>query len=106
MRLEILHVDDCPNVAVLEDHLRTVVGDRVDVEVTMRLVEDDGLGAELGMRGSPTLLVDGIDPFADLEQPPSVSCRLYHGAAGAVTGAPSLEALRHALAGATERQNS
>ena len=29
------------------------------------------------MTGSPTLLVDGADPFARPGQPPSISCRLY-----------------------------
>ena len=29
------------------------------------------------MYGSPTLLIDGVDPFAEPGQPPSMSCRLY-----------------------------
>jgi hypothetical protein len=31
----------------------------------------------LGMTGSPTLLADGIDPFARPGRLPGISCRLY-----------------------------
>ena len=51
------------------------------------------------MHGSPTLLVDGTDPFAVPGQPPSLSCRLYRDAAGRMSGAPTVEALRRVLAG-------
>ena len=53
--------------------------------------------AEAGMHGSPTLLVDGVDPFAAPGQPPSLSCRLYRDAAGRADGAPPVDALRRVL---------
>jgi len=49
------------------------------------------------MHGSPTLLIDGVDPFGPPDQRPSLSCRLYRDAAGRPAGAPSVEALRQAL---------
>ena len=52
------------------------------------------------MRGSPTLLIDGTDPFGGPGQPPSLSCRLYGDEAGRPGGAPSVRALRQALAAA------
>ena len=97
MKLEILHVTDCPNVEVLRERLVLATSGRGDVELSLRLVEDPDVAAELGMRGSPTLLVDGVDPFADTAQPASVSCRLYRGPDGSVGGAPSVEALRAVL---------
>jgi hypothetical protein len=51
------------------------------------------------MTGSPTLLVDGVDPFARPGLTPSVSCRLYRDETGAIAGAPSVAALRRALGG-------
>jgi hypothetical protein len=53
------------------------------------------------MHGSPTVLVDGADPFAAQsgsagEQLPSVSCRLYDNG-GVLEGAPSVAELRAAL---------
>lgn len=102
MKLEILHVADCPNVAVLQDRLAVVTAGRPDVDMFLRLVEDPEVAAQLGMRGSPTVLVDGADPFADPAEPPSISCRLYRGPDGSVGGAPSVEALR-ALLGSAPR---
>jgi hypothetical protein len=39
-----------------------------------------------GVAGSPTLLVDGTDPFTVPGQAPSVSCRLYRDESGRLTG--------------------
>ena len=51
------------------------------------------------LRQSPTLLIDGADPFAGPDTRASMSCRLYRDAAGRIAGgAPSVEALRQALA--------
>ena len=49
------------------------------------------------MHGSPTLLIDGVDPFAELGQPPGMSCRLYRDDEGRTSGAPSVGQLRHAI---------
>ncbi|MEU4272848.1 hypothetical protein [Streptomyces sp. NPDC026092] len=53
------------------------------------------------MYGSPTILIDGTDPFAPPGAVPSLSCRLYRNPDGAVSGVPDESALRWALAGAT-----
>jgi hypothetical protein len=49
------------------------------------------------MHGSPTLLIDGRDPFAQPGAQASVSCRLYRGADGRASGAPSVTELRRVL---------
>lgn len=46
------------------------------------------------MTGSPTVLINGADPFAVAGAAPSVSCRLYRDADARTDGAPSVEALR------------
>lgn len=51
----------------------------------------------LGMTGSPTFLVDGVDPFAVPGAPASVACRLYRRPDGRAEGAPSVADLRRAL---------
>jgi hypothetical protein len=96
MRLTILHVPDCPNVAPLQDRLAQVIT-ADDVEVTLRLVDSEASAAELGMTGSPTLLVDGVDPFAAPGRSASLSCRLYRDDTGHLAGAPSQAQLRRAL---------
>ena len=43
-------------------------------------------------RGSPTILVNGQDPFADPDAPVGLSCRVYRTDAG-LAGAPTVEQL-------------
>jgi hypothetical protein len=97
MELTVLAVRDCPNVAVLEQRLAAALAGRPDAVVQRREVADEREAAEAGMRGSPTLLIDGADPFAAPGQAPGLACRIYRDAAGRPTGAPTVEALRRAL---------
>jgi hypothetical protein len=97
MRLTILHVRDCPNVTTLEHRLAEVIAGRGDIEIERRQIDTEEVASELGMTGSPTLLVDGRDPFTEPGRSPSVSCRLYRDETGHLTGAPSVAQLRRAL---------
>jgi hypothetical protein len=97
VRLHILSVPDCPNVAPLQQRLAETLAGRDDVTVTTEVIDSLGGAARAGMSGSPTLLIDGVDPFARPGQVPSVSCRLYRDETGALTGAPSVAQLRAAL---------
>ncbi|HET9144431.1 hypothetical protein [Actinophytocola sp.] len=98
MRLQILQVPDCPNAALLRQRLAQALGEN-NVEVAVRVIADVDEAAAAGMAGSPTLLVDGVDPFAEPGCVPSVSCRLYRDVDGHVSGAPSMTALREILDG-------
>ena len=100
MKLLVLHVPDCPNTAVLTERLAQLIVDRSDVVIEQRVIRDQTEAATRGMTGSPTLLVDGVDPFAVAGLAPSVSCRLYRDEHGAASGAPTVAQLRVALAGA------
>lgn len=100
MRLEVLHVPDCPNTAVLTARLAESLTGRGDVVIEQHVIRVPSEAALRGMTGSPTLLIDGVDPFAAAGLAPSVSCRLYIDDAGAVSGAPSLEQLHAVLDGA------
>ncbi|MFD0364337.1 alkylmercury lyase family protein [Nocardia sp. GCM10030253] len=98
MKLEILQVPDCPNVAVLEHRIRQVTASQIgDVEIIHHVIDDPADAATAGMTGSPTLLVDGRDPFATPGLIPSLSCRLYRREDGGLEGPPSIAALRAAL---------
>src|SRR5262249_27212365 len=99
MKLQILHVPDCPNLAVLTARLDQVLRGRSAAGIDQATVADQDEAAALAMTGSPTLLVDGLDPFAEAGAVPSVSCRLYIDETGAVAGAPSTSQLRAVLAG-------
>lgn len=99
MLVEILHVRDCPNVVLVRERLEQaldVAGAVATIRESVVVTAEDA--ARLGMRGSPTILVDGVDPFADLGTPPSLSCRLFDDA-GSIAGAPAVGELVAALAG-------
>jgi hypothetical protein len=97
MELIVLTVPGCPNGPLIEARLSEVVSGRSDVTVIRRVVEDQDQAEQWGMRGSPTLLVDGIDPFAEPGNPFSVSCRMYRDEDGRLDGSPSVDALRQAV---------
>jgi predicted DsbA family dithiol-disulfide isomerase len=93
----VLTVADCPNGQLIEDRLAQALAGRDDVSVLRRMIADETEAQQFGMRGSPTLLINGTDPFATDSAPFSVSCRIYRTEAGAVDGAPSVAALRRAF---------
>jgi Alkylmercury lyase len=96
--VEVLTVTDCPHRGLTLARLRAAL-DRVglaDVVVTERVIDDPAEAIAAGMHGSPTILVDGHDPFAESGTEPSVSCRLFRTPNGD-DGAPSVEALVVAL---------
>jgi predicted DsbA family dithiol-disulfide isomerase len=97
MHLTILAVPGCPNATVLETRLAAVLDGRAGVSVSHEVIPDEGEAARWGMHGSPTLLIDGADPFAEPGQPPSMSCRLYRDDDGQAAGAPSADQLRRAV---------
>ncbi|MFD5193194.1 alkylmercury lyase family protein [Streptomyces sp. NPDC058357] len=91
---------DCPNAQPALEQVTFALGGR-EAEVELVEVVDEAEAARLGMYGSPTILIDGTDPFAPPGAVPSLSCRLYRAADGTVAGVPDEAALRQALAGAT-----
>ncbi len=97
MQLTVLAVRGCPNAAVLGDRLAAVLGGRAGVGVSHQVISDESDAARWGMHGSPTLLIDGADPFAEPGQPSSMSCRLYRDQNGQLSGAPSLSQLGQAI---------
>jgi len=96
MRVDILYVPDCPNLATARAHVREAVQaaglDAVVEEVEVATQEE---AQRFGMHGSPTILIDGLDAVASVDEA-SVACRLYRTASG-VAGSPSVASLVEAL---------
>ncbi|GAA1580615.1 hypothetical protein GCM10009789_38100 [Kribbella sancticallisti] len=96
--LQVLHVPDCPNLAPMLERLHTAT----DLPVTTREISTDTEAAAAGMAGSPTLLINGVDPFSAPDHCDcTVSCRLYRDDQGRIVPAPSTEQLRAAITAAT-----
>jgi hypothetical protein len=94
MKLEVLHLRDCPNLSPLMEQIARVA----DLPVTTRMVESDAEAATFGMAGSPTLLIDGVDPFATPDaRDRGISCRLYRDQEGRIIPVPTVEQLRDAI---------
>jgi len=91
----VLHVHACPSVTVLLERLH-IAADLAGVAVTttLRVVASEQEAIELGFSGSPTVLVDGSDPFESGGV--SYGCRLYE-FGGRLDGAPSMSQLNAAL---------
>jgi hypothetical protein len=100
MELLLLTVPACPTAAAFEERLAAALTGHPGAAVRHREIADEREAAQAGMHGSPTLLVNGIDPFAVPGQPPSLSCRLYRDELGQAAGVPSVEALRRVLVAA------
>jgi hypothetical protein len=97
LQVTVLAMPGCPNVARLEERLAPLLAERPDVTVSRVVIATEEEAARRGMHGSPTILVDGVDPFAASGCPASLSCRLYRDSAGQADGAPAVSQLRHAL---------
>ncbi|KUO19510.1 thioredoxin domain-containing protein [Streptomyces dysideae] len=96
MELSVLAVPDCPNMELLVQRLEQVLPEDAD-PAEVRVITNEVEAARYGMHGSPTLLIDGIDPFAAPDITVSVSCRIYRDADGRTGGVPSVEQLADAL---------
>jgi hypothetical protein len=97
VNIELLTVPGCPHRGPTLIRLREAL-DRVghgDAVVIERQVVDATEAAAVGMHGSPTILIDGRDPFAATPEA-SLSCRLYS-SDGALDGSPSVDDLVEAL---------
>ncbi|MBD0696159.1 hypothetical protein [Streptomyces sp. CBMA123] len=97
MELTILAIPDCPNATLLRERLAEALGGRPARAVDCVTVVDGEQAEALGPHGSPTLLIDGTDPFAEPGQPAALSCRLYRDTHGALCDAPTVDQLRQAL---------
>jgi hypothetical protein len=98
VEVELVYFEDCPNWQVAHARLQEALAalGRSDVPVRLHLVRDPAEAQTAGMRGSPTILVDGRDLFPEDDDLPVWSCRLYP-VEGVLEGAPSLAALLAAL---------
>lgn len=99
MEIDVLYVRECPNRVAARDHLdRALALTRVVAVVREREIRSGEEAERLGMRGSPTILIDGRDPFVETADPTALSCRLYRSDVR-VSGAPTVEQLVEALRG-------
>jgi hypothetical protein len=111
MEIRILYGNGCPNWRSVSRRTRRALSDLGAQRVPVRAELVDVARDVTAWAGSPTLLIDGRDPFAPDEGagqdpvPGPDACRLYLTARG-LRGAPDLEQLREAIRRALTRPPS
>ena len=93
--VELVYFDGCPNWRTADRHLRTLAPE-LDFVLEHSVVAGPEDAEAVGLRGSPTILVDGRDPFVGGDEGVGVSCRVYPTPDGPA-GSPTLDQLRRAL---------
>ncbi len=96
MEVRLQYFDGCPNWEVTDQRLRALATE-MGFEITYEKVETPEAAQERQFRGSPTVLVDGRDPFAAGDAPGGLACRIFRTPDGPA-GAPTVAQLREVLA--------
>lgn len=76
VRVTLQYFDGCPHWELADRRLRALA-DKLGFDVVRQRVDTPEAAARCGFRGSPTILVDGKDPFASGDEPVGLSCRVY-----------------------------
>lgn len=86
----------CPNWQTTAGHLARLADEGLDVSIDHEIIDSHETAVARGFRGSPTVLVDGVDPFENESTPVGLACRVYRTPNG-IEGSPTLTQLRQAL---------
>ena len=106
MHITIQHFNGCPHWLTTAERLSRAVEDTgVNADVRLQLVSTPEAAAASGFRGSPTVLIDGVDPFADPDAPVGLSCRVYATPAG-MAGSPTIEQLTEAITNSKDQRET
>lgn len=95
--MQLFYFDGCPNWRVMEQRLGEAMREiDLDAPVTLVSVDTAEQAERWQFRGSPSLLLNGSDPFAEPSAPVGLSCRVFTTPDG-LQGAPTVEQLAEAL---------
>ena len=94
VNVTLLYFDGCPNWQQTEQRLLAALEQAglPDTVLTRQAVDTPEDAELLAFRGSPTVLINGDDPFADPSAPDGLSCRIFQTPDG-LAGAPTVEQL-------------
>ncbi len=92
-----MYFEGCPHWQLAEKRLRqALLLANSDEQIEYHIVESVEEAEAIAYLGSPTVLVDGHDPFAEADAAVGFSCRLFSTPAGR-EGSPSVEQLVAAI---------
>jgi len=98
------YFEGCPGWQTAADRLREALrsAGMGELEIQLQKVATPEEAERVGFGGSPTILFDSVDLFADTSPSVGYACRLYRTTAG-TEGAPSFSQLTERLAEALQR---
>lgn len=97
MNVTLQYFDSCPNWKVTDRRIRQVAADNsLDISLNHQFIGSPEDADKYGFHGSPSILVNGVDPFATDETPIAYACRLYESDEG-IAEAPTIEQIARAL---------
>jgi glutaredoxin len=97
MDIELLVVEDCPHQTAAARLIATAVADTgVKATITHTIIASEAQATQRGFTGSPTVLLNGTDPFAVRGAAVALACRVYSTPDG-LRGVPGVRDLRRAL---------
>ena len=102
MDVALLYFDDCPNWRQAAAMLHDLAAELAFTWSTV-LVNTPEDAQAVGFHGSPSIHIDGVDPFADLNAPVGLSCRIYRTPTGPAAS-PDRSQLQAALIAAATRR--
>ena len=95
MQIDLLVVPACPNeqpvAALLRQALNEIGLTATTFDVTV--IRSKAEAEQHHFVGSPTIRINGVDPFATADRPPALACRMYANG----LGVPDLPDIRRAL---------
>jgi len=99
INVSLLYFEGCPNWHEAADRLRQALDTTGHVDTTIKYVQvsTPEEAERMQFRGSPTVLVNGRDPFEEPDMAVGLACRLYRTEDGGRAGPPTLEQLINAL---------
>ena len=98
MKIEVLHINECPNWEDAGKVLAEVIDELgvPQVSVSFTLIRTPEDAAAHPFAGSPTILIDGEDAVPGADPSTDVACRIYRDGPR-TAGLPSKETLRQAV---------
>jgi len=100
----LLYFEGCPNWRTADANLRDALAhaNLSGTQIRYRQVETVEEAERLRFTGSPTILIDGVDPFGEPGAEVGLACRVYTTPQG-LAGAPTVQQLQSALPAARSR---
>ena len=100
MQIEVLHIDECPNLENAMASLAEVLEELSlgHILITSTLIRSPAEAAKHRFAGSPTVLIEGLDAVPGTEPTSNLACRIYRDGQK-IAGSPSKDSIRKAIQG-------